>query len=330
MDCVYYRVQPQYVDYKIFSAKGLNVMRKRFQIKKIFNISAVQAGLIITAIFFSFPMFWVFMTSFKAPLEYYRMPPKIFPSGIPIIHYQEAFAPWTIDIEVGSAEEKKERWFAEEVSGRAEPVTPQIINSLIITAGSIILSLLVGTPAAYALSRFRFAGSKDMSLWVLSTRMMPPIVMAIPIFWLLRSINLLGTHLGLIFVYVMVNLPFVVWMMKGFFDGIPKEIEESALIDGAGHLQAFFRVVLPLALPGIVATALFGVFLTWNEFLFAVILTDRDCQTLPVALSSFRQERGILWGQMSATIVVATLPILFITLFLQKHIVKGLTAGAIK
>ena len=305
-------------------------MRRRFGLSKIAGISSVHLGLIVAAVFFAFPTFWMFMTSFKAPLEYYQMPPKILPGAFRIIHYQEAFAPWTIKIEVGSAEEKKERWFAEEVSGRAEPVTPQIINSLIITIGTIVLSLLVGAPAAYALSRFRFAGSKDMSLWVLFTRMMPPIVMAIPIYWVLRSLGLLGTHLGLIMVYVMINLPFVVWMMKGFFDGIPVEIEESAIIDGAGHLQTFFRIVLPLALPGIVATALFGVFLTWNEFLFAVILTDQDTQTLPVALASFRQERGILWGQMSATIVVATIPILFITLFLQKQMVRGLTAGAIK
>jgi multiple sugar transport system permease protein len=305
-------------------------MRRHFSIKNLAAATGVQLGLIIAACFFAFPIFWVFMTSFKAPLEYYRMPPKVFPGAVRIIHFQEAFAPWTIKIKVGSSEQKEESWFAEEVSGRAEPVTPQIRNSLIITAASILLSILVGAPAAYALSRFRFKGSKDMSLWVLSTRMMPPIVIVVPLFWLLRSLGLQGTHLSLIFVYVMMNLPFVVWMMKGFFDEIPKAIEESAHIDGAGYLLAFFRVIFPLAMPGVVATSLFGVFLTWNEFLFAVILSNRYSQTLPVALASFRQERGILWGQMSATIIVATLPILLITLFLQKQMVKGLTAGALK
>ncbi len=146
----------------------------------------------------------------------------------------------------------------------------------------------------------------------------------------MRSISLSGKHIGLIMVYVMINLPFVVWMMKGFFDDIPYEIEEAARIDGGGGLQTFLRVILPLAIGGIVATSLFCVFLSWNEFLFAVILTDSSSQTLPVALSLFRQDRGILWGQMSAVIVVATAPILLITLFLQKQVVKGLTAGAVK
>jgi multiple sugar transport system permease protein len=221
-------------------------------------------------------------------------------------------------------------YWVEESAGRVESVTPQIVNSLIITLGSVILALAVGAPAAYSVSRYRFRGSKDLSFWVLSTRMMPPIVTAIPLYWLMRSVNLAGTHLGLIMVYVMINLPFVVWMMKGFFDDIPIEIEEAARIDGCGSVALFLRVILPLAIGGIVATALFCVFLSWNEFLFAVILTDTKSQTLPVALSLFRQDRGILWGQMSAVIVVATLPILLITLFLQQQVVRGLTAGAVK
>jgi multiple sugar transport system permease protein len=299
--------------------------RRTFRLGFLADVSGTYIGLIAAACFFAFPIFWVFLTSFKTPLEYYSMPPKVLPAHFELYHYKEAFAPWSI-----SATEHAANYFVEEASGRVEPVTPQIYNSLIITAGAVILSILVGTPAAYALSRFKFRGSKDMGLWVLSTRMMPPIVLIIPIFWMMRSLHLQGSHLGLIMVYVMMNLPFVVWMMKGFFDEIPKEIEESAQIDGCGHWQSFFRIVMPLAAAGVVAAALFCVFLTWNEFLYAVILSDRNSQTLPVALSNFRQDRGILWGQMSAVIVVATLPILLITLFLQKQMVKGLTAGAIK
>jgi multiple sugar transport system permease protein len=288
------------------------------------SISTHLVLIIITLIFF-FPTFWVFMTSFKTPLEYYSMPPSLLPNRFQIFHYKEAFAPWTVD-----PTEMATNYWVEESAGRVESVTPQIVNSLIITFGAVILSLAVGAPAAYSLSRFKFRGSKDLSFWVLSTRMMPPIVIAIPIYWMMRSVNLAGTHIGLIVVYVMINLPFVVWMMKGFFDDIPVGIEEAARIDGAGPIQLFFKIILPLAIGGLVATSLFCVFLTWNEFLFAVILTDSSSQTLPVALSLFRQDRGILWGQMSAVIVVATLPILLITLFLQQQVVRGLTAGAVK
>jgi len=253
------------------------------------------------------------------------MPPGFLPNNFQIFHYREAFAPWTVN-----PTDMATNYWVEESAGRVESVTPQIINSLIITFGSVVLALAVGSPAAYAISRYRFKGSKDLSLWVLSTRMMPPIVTAIPIYWIMRQVNLAGTHIGLIMVYVMLNLPFVVWMMKGFFDDIPIEIEEAARIDGCGPLTLVFRILLPLAIGGIVATALFCVFISWTEFLFAVILTDSSSQTLPVALSLFRQDRGILWGQMAAVIVVATLPILIITLFLQQQVVKGLTAGAVK
>jgi multiple sugar transport system permease protein len=295
------------------------------QARRILDTLGTHILLLAIVCLFAFPTFWVFMTSFKTPREYYSMPPAFLPAQFQIFHYKEAFAPWTVD-----PTEMATNYWVEESAGRVESVTPQIINSLIITFGSVFLSMAVGAPAAYAVSRFRFRGSKDLSFWVLSTRMMPPIVTAIPIYWVMRSVGLSGTHIGLIMVYVMINLPFVVWMMKGFFDDIPVEIEEAARIDGCGAFALFTRVILPLAIGGIVATALFCVFLSWNEFLFAVILTDTKSQTLPVALSLFRQDRGVLWGQMSAVIVVATLPILMITLFLQQHVVRGLTAGAVK
>lgn len=295
------------------------------RIKSVFDSLGTHLLLLIIVCLFAFPTFWVFMTSFKTPREYYAMPPAFLPAQFQIFHYKKAFAPWTVN-----PTEMATNFWVEESAGRVESVTPQIINSLVITFGSVLLSLAVGAPAAYSISRYHFKGSKDLSFWVLSTRMMPPIVTAVPLYWVMRSVGLAGTHIGLIVVYVMINLPFVVWMMKGFFDDIPIEIEEAARIDGCGAMALFLRIILPLAIGGIVATALFCVFLSWNEFLFAVILTDKDSQTLPVALSLFRQDRGILWGQMSAVIVVATLPILLITLFLQRQVVRGLTAGAIK
>jgi multiple sugar transport system permease protein len=184
--------------------------------------------------------------------------------------------------------------------------------------------------AAYALSRFQFRGSANMSGWILSTRMMPPIITAVPLFWMMRRFGLSGTHLGLILIYVMTQLPFVIWMMKGFFDEVPKSIEESVLVDGGSRGTVMFRVLLPLAFPGIVATALFCIFLTWTEFLFASLFTNSTSATLPVVLSWFRQDRGILWGQMSAVMVVALIPLMTITMVLQKQMIKGLTAGALK
>ncbi len=302
-------------------------MRRSLNKRKIFPSIVAHIIIIVIAMIFAFPLFWVFMTSFKSPREYYKMPPSFFPNQLTMIHYQEAFAPWTID------KEKLKRsgaFYLEESAGTVNPVTANIINSLIIVAGSVGLSVLIGMWAAYALSRYNFRGSKDLGVWILSIRMMPPIVISVPIFWMMKSLKLKGTQLGLIMVYVLINLPFVVWMMKGFFDTIPKELEESVFIDGGNRGTVIFRVALPLAFNGIIATALFCVYLTWTEFLFASILTNRFSATLPVVLSAFRQDRGILWGQMSAVIIIALIPIILLTILLQKQMIKGLAAGAIK
>ncbi len=275
---------------------------------------------------FAFPLLWMLMTSFKTPREYYSMPPRFLPNHFVLFHYKEAFAPWTID----PNELSESTYYIEESAGRVESVVPNIFNSLIIVGGSVILALLVGIWAAYALSRFKFRGSGNLGSWILSTRMMPPIVIAVPMFLVMRSIGLAGTHVGLILIYVMTQLPFVIWMMKGFFDEVPASIEESVLVDGGSRGTAMYRVILPLALPGIVATALFCIFLTWTEFLFASVFTNSTSATLPVVLSWFRQDRGILWGQMSAVMMVALIPLLAITMVLQKQMIKGLTAGALK
>jgi len=289
--------------------------------------SAVHhAVLIIVVVFFAFPLFWMFMTSFKTPREYYSMPPRFLPQQFHLFHYRKSFAPWTID----PTQLSEGTYFIEESAGRVEPVGPNILNSFIIVGGSVALALAVGVWAAYGLSRFRFKGSKNMGFWILSTRMMPPIVIAVPIFWMMRSVQLTGTHIGLILVYVLFQLPFVVWMMKSFFDEIPPSIEESVFVDGGSRATALWRVVIPLALPGVVATALFCTFLTWTEFLFASLLTDSSSATLPVVLSNFRQDRGILWGQMSAVMVVSLLPLMTIAVVLQKKMIQGLTAGAFK
>ncbi len=191
--------------------------------KSLQRIKTVGLHLLIAAISlaFVFPLLWMGMTSFKTPREYYRMPPKLFPDTFMIFHYKEAFAPWTID----PTEHSDATFFIEESAGRVESVVPNIGNSLIVIGGSVCLSLFVGIWAAYALSRFTFAGSDHLGLWILSTRMMPPIVTAVPLFWIMRRLHLTGTHIGLICIYVVIQLPFVIWMMKGFFDEIPKRVQ---------------------------------------------------------------------------------------------------------
>jgi multiple sugar transport system permease protein len=282
-------------------------------------VAAVSIG-------FAFPLLWMLMTSFKTPREYYSMPPRFLPKQLVFFHYKEAFAPWTID----PNELSDATYYIEESAGRVESVVPNIYNSLIIIGGSVIVALVVGIWAAYSLSRFKFKGSDNLGGWILSTRMMPPIVVAVPMFWMMRRVGLTGTHVGLVLIYVMTQLPFVIWMMKGFFDEVPASLEESVLVDGGSRATAIYRVLLPMTLPGIVATALFCIFLTWTEFLFASIFTNSTSATLPVVLSWFRQDRGILWGQMSAVMVVALIPLLAITMALQKQMIKGLTAGALK
>lgn len=298
---------------------------KNKKIRKHLDFLLTHIALIIVTVLFLFPLYWTITTSFKPPNEYYRMPPSLWPERPTVYHYYEAFIPWVLE----HMEVAKKYW-VEEAAGRANPITPQLGNSIIVTLISLLLSLLIGSPTAYSLSRYKFRGSENIALWILSTRMIPPIVAVIPIFFLINKLKLIDTRLGLIIPYVMINLPFVVWMMKGFFDDIPIEIEEAAKTDGCSGIQTFLRVTLPLAINGLVATALFCVFITWNEFMFALILTRTNAQTLPVVLSRFRLDRGILWGMMSSSVVVAILPLIILTFFLQRQLVRGFTAGSLK
>ena len=299
--------------------------QSRNRVRKWLDFSITHILLIIVVIFFLFPLYWTVTTSFKPPNEYYRMPPSLWPEKPTIYHYYESFIPWVL----GNIK-KAEQYWVEEAAGRAQPITPQLLNSVIITLASLILALAIGSPTAYALSRYKFKGSENIAFWILSTRMIPPIVAVIPIFFLINKLNLIDTRPGLVIPYIMINLPFVVWMMKGFFDDIPLELEEVAKIDGCTGFQAFLKVTLPLSINGLVATALFCAFITWNEFMFALVLTRTNAQTLPVVLSRFRLDRGILWGMMSASVVVAILPLIIITFFLQRQLVRGFTAGSLK
>jgi len=205
-----------------------------------------------------------------------------------------------------------------------------IKNSTIVVSLTTLISLALGTLAAYGLARFQFPRREDIAFWILSLRMLPPMAVVIPFFLLGRFIGLLDTHILLIIVDLSFNIPFTVWMMRGFIEEIPQEVEEAAWIDGCSRIQGLFRVVFPLILPGIAATAIFCVIQSWNEFALAFFLTSFNARTVPTTVTFFLSVLGVIWGEMAAVGVVATAPVLLFALLVQKYLVRGLTLGALK
>lgn len=195
---------------------------------------------------------------------------------------------------------------------------------------STVFSLLIGVPAAYVLARWRFRGQHQLAMWILVTRMAPPIAFAIPFFLAYTYVGLMDTVTGLALIYVTFNLALVIWMMKGFFDAVPRSLEEAAWVDGAGIWSAFARIALPLAAPGLAATAILCFILSWNDFFFALILTRTDAMTAPVAIVNFMQYAGFEWGKIAAGGVSVMLPVLVFTMLVRRYLVSGLMAGGVK
>lgn len=205
-----------------------------------------------------------------------------------------------------------------------------LFNSLVCTLASSAAAVFLGAMAAYGLARFRFRGNRDLAFFILSTRFAPPVGFIVPIYLMVQRSGLLDTQLALVIVYTSMNLSFVTWIMRGFFIEIPIEIEEAALVDGYNRWQVFLRVALPLVRPGLAATAILSAIFAWNEFLFASILAPGDAATIPVYLSSFSASMNIEWGEYMAVATMAVMPIMLLTLLLQRHLVRGLTFGAVK
>ena len=205
-----------------------------------------------------------------------------------------------------------------------------LVNSIVISAVSTFLAVVLGAMAAYGLTRFSFAGNRQLAFWILSTRFAPPVAFVVPIYIMVQRAGLLDSHIALIMIYTAMNLSLVVWILRGFFAEIPIEIEEAALVDGYSRLQIFWRVALPLVRPGIVSMAILSAIFSWNEFLYAMVLTQSRAATLPVYLAGFSSSMGLAWGEYMAVGTMAVLPILVFTFALQKHLVRGLTFGAVK
>ena len=245
--------------------------------------------------------------SLKSEVDQFATPPRWFGFTATLEHYHDAFFV---------------RSFGQ-----------YLTTSAIVAVLSTLLALTLGTLAAYGLARFKLRGKLDqrLSLWILSTRMFPPIVTAVPLFLMMRDLRLLNTIGSLVIVYTALNLPFVVWMMRGFFRELPKELEEAAMVDGDTRLGALRRVILPLVTPGLAATAVFCLIVSWNEFLLALVLTQTDASmTLPVGIAGRVTQYEIKWGVMSAAGVVAMIPILIFAMSVQRYLVRGLSLGAVK
>jgi len=203
-------------------------------------------------------------------------------------------------------------------------------NSLMASTSSTVLSLLIGVPAAYALSRWRFRARGQIAMWILVTRMAPPIAFTIPFFLAYSWLGLLDTVGGLVIIYLTFNLAMVIWTMRSFFAAIPRALEEAAWIDGAGVWMAFLRVVLPLTAPGLAATGILCFIMSWNDFFFALILTRTNAMTAPVAIVNFMQYAGWEWGKIAAAGMLVLLPVLIFTFFARAYLVRGMMAGGVK
>lgn len=273
--------------------------RKRTALKTLVFLIVIGA-LLWTLI----PLAWIFLSSFKYEADQFSVPPRWFPGSLTLQNYAKFF-------------------------GNAEFVR-SFLNSIMVTLLSTLIALGLGVPAAYSLARFNWKHSNSIAFVILLARMTPPIVMVLPFFMIARYTNLSNTVIPIVIALSFFSVPFAVWMMRGFFQEIPVSIEEAALIDGCTRFQALRKIILPLVLPGISATSILCALISWNEFLFSLVLTGKDTRTLPVLVNMFVSERNIEWGVMSAAAIVIVLPMVIFGMIVQNDLVRGLTMGSNK
>lgn len=276
-------------------------MRRRRLVKSL----VVTALLLVVIVLMLFPFGWMLSTAMKPPEEVFTATPRWMPLN----------PTW--------------RNFDNIINNT--PFPRYFLNSVVIASVTMVLALVVTIFAGYALSRYHFRGKRVFSLWLLVSQMFPPMLLVIPIFVLMLRLRLVDTYPALIITYGTFALPFSTWMLKAYFDTVPRDLEEAAQVDGCTRLQALSRIVLPLAAPGIVTVALFVFILAWQEYMFALTLTrSTDMRTLPVGISLFLGEYRVLWGSLMAGAVVVTAPVIVAFSYLQRYLVQGLTLGAVK
>jgi multiple sugar transport system permease protein len=257
------------------------------------------AVLALFAVVMLFPVLWMLETAFKDTKDIYAVPAKVFSFKPTLEHFKDVF-------------------------GADSPIAKGFRNSVIVAGGSTIIATGLGVPAAWAYSRFDIRAKQDQLFFILSTRFLPPVVVVVPVFLMFRDLNLLDTRLGLILVYSAFNLPFTIWMMKGFVDEVPSEYEDAAMLDGYSRFEAFWRVTMPLLIPGIAATAVFALIFSWNEFVFSIFLiTDPDTRTAPSAIAGLIGGTTVDWGLVAGSAMV-------FAFLVRKHLVAGVTLGAVR
>ncbi len=266
------------------------------------STALTYAGLVAVTLFFLLPMLWILRTSLITKVEAYQIPPKMLVS-LTLENYVAIFT--------------------------NNPFAKYFYNSFGVALLSTILSVLLGSMAGFWVARFS-NGNNKIKLAILATQMIPPIVLVIPMAIIVKRLGLDDTWLALIVAYLTFNLPYVIWMLISFFEGVPRELDEASEIDGCTRLQAYFKVIMPLAAPGLMATAVYSFLVSWNEFIFALVLTGLKSRTLPVAIANLETQQGVMIAELCAATIVVIMPVIFLSLFIKKYLVNGLTFGSVK
>ncbi|WP_025038726.1 carbohydrate ABC transporter permease [Bradyrhizobium sp. DOA9] len=267
---------------------------------RILAVRYLGAGIVI--LLFLFPVYWLFMISFKTPDEIYHVPPLWIPEQIQFSNYYVLFKDGDV---------------------------LAILNSLIVAGVSSGIAIVLGTLCAYSLARYG-TGGENLAMWIISQRMIPPIAVVFPIFLIYVHFGLVDGYFGLILLYTAFNLPYVIWMMRGYIVDVPLELEESALVDGLNRWEVIWKVVFPMVRPGLMATSVFTFVFAWNDFLFALVLTRTEVITFPVMLTHYFGGQSNFWAKIAAMSVLGTLPIFVAVSVMQRYLVRGISLGAVK
>ena len=259
--------------------------------------------IVLLLIFILLPIYWMVTTSLKTANDTFAVPP--------VLLFTPRFEHYAAIIEAGA-------------------VPKSLLNSLIVASGTTLLAVIIGTPAAYVFARFDFRAKSEIWFWIISNRFISPIVVVLPFFLIGRDLKLIDSHAVLILIYLTFNVPLVVWLCIDQFRAVPRAIDEAALVDGADQWQTFLRISLPLAAPGVIVAAILSFIFSWNEFLFALVLTRTEARTAPVEAANFMTGFGIRWGEMMATGTLIVLPVVIFAALVSRNLVRGLTMGAVK
>lgn len=278
------------------------VKQRPVRARKLMGNILAYIGIAVILTFFLFPLIWEGISSIKSPVE--------MKNPIPSIIFTPSLENWNYIVERG--------------------LFGNLKNTLIISLGSSVVTLMVASLAAYAFTNAEFRGRKGLALDILTLRMLPPAAVVVPIFLIMKTYHLFDTYLGLILIYITFNLPLACWLLIGYFKGIPREIGEAARVDGCSWFNVLWRIIFPLSTPGLTTTFIFCVLFSWSEYLFALVLTGRETQTLPVAAASVMTHFFIDWGGLASTSIFIMVVPIVLTLIVQKHMVRGLSLGALK